>query len=122
MRLGAIQTALDRGFGKPTQHLEAEVSVYDSLGLAEQQTLLAALDQLDLVEGEADEVMPVTDESDHPVVLTQPGGDPDYAKIPATDGLGGREELEFVGVFATDEKGEVGELVVKGQRRGKDTD
>ncbi len=57
-----------------------------------------------------------------PVVLTQPGGDPDYAKIPATDGLGGREELEFVGVFATDEKGEVGELVVKGQRRGKDTD
>ena len=40
VRLGAIQTALDRGFGKPTQHLEAQVSVYDSLGLEEQQALL----------------------------------------------------------------------------------
>ncbi len=47
MRLGAIQTALDRGYTKPTQHLEAEVSVYDSLGLEEQQALLAALDALD---------------------------------------------------------------------------
>ena len=33
VRLGALQTALDRGFGKPTQHVEAQVSVYDSLGL-----------------------------------------------------------------------------------------
>ncbi len=30
VRLGALQTALDRGFGKPTQHLEAQVSVYDA--------------------------------------------------------------------------------------------
>ena len=30
VRLGALSVALDRGFGKPTQHLEAQVSVYDS--------------------------------------------------------------------------------------------
>ncbi len=47
VRLGAIQTAMDRGFGKAVQHLEAEVSVYDSLSLAEQQALLAALEMLD---------------------------------------------------------------------------
>ncbi len=47
MRLGAIQAALDRGWGKAAQHLEAEVSVYDSLSLAEQQALLAALEALD---------------------------------------------------------------------------
>ena len=46
VRLGALQTALDRGFGKPTQHLEAQVSVYDSLGLEEQQALLAALEEI----------------------------------------------------------------------------
>ncbi len=46
VRLGAIQTAMDRGFGKPVQHIEAEVSVYDSLSLAEQEALLAALDEL----------------------------------------------------------------------------
>ena len=47
VRLGAINACLDRGFGKAVQHLEAEVSVYDSLSLAEQQALLAALDALD---------------------------------------------------------------------------
>ncbi len=41
VRLGAIQTALDRGFGKAVQTIEAELSVYDSLSLAEQQALLA---------------------------------------------------------------------------------
>ncbi len=46
VRLGALQVALDRGYGKAVQHLEAEVSVYDSLSLAEQQALLAALDEL----------------------------------------------------------------------------
>ncbi len=50
VRLGALQTALDRGYGKAVQHIEAELSVYDGLGLAEQQTLLAALEELDLVE------------------------------------------------------------------------
>ncbi len=54
MRLGAIQAALDRGWGKPTQHTEAEVSVYDRLSLAEQQALLAALDEL----ADADEKTP----------------------------------------------------------------
>ncbi len=54
MRLGAIQTALDRGFGKAAQHIEAEISVYDRLSLAEQQVLLAALDEL----ADADEKTP----------------------------------------------------------------
>ena len=46
VRLGAIQVALDRGWGKAAQHIEADISVYDRLGLAEQQALLAALDFL----------------------------------------------------------------------------
>ncbi len=46
VRLGAIQTAMDRGFGKAVQHIEAEISVYDSLGLAEQQALLGILDTI----------------------------------------------------------------------------
>ena len=54
MRLAAIQAALDRGWGKAVQHIEAEISVYDRLGLAEQQTLLAALDEL----ADADEKTP----------------------------------------------------------------
>ncbi len=47
VRLGAIQAALDRGWGRPTQAIEAEISVYDRLSLAEQQALLAALEALD---------------------------------------------------------------------------
>ncbi len=50
VRLGAIQAALDRGYGKAVQVIEAEVSVYDSLGLAEQQALLAALEMLDVAD------------------------------------------------------------------------
>ncbi len=46
VRLGALQVAFDRGFGKAVQHTEADISVYDSLSLAEQQALLAALDAL----------------------------------------------------------------------------
>ncbi len=38
---------MDRGHGKAVQHIEAELSVYDSLSLAEQQALLAALEALD---------------------------------------------------------------------------
>ena len=63
---GAIQTALDRGFGKAVQHIEAEISVYDRLSLAEQEVLLAALDQLDLIDavapapGEGDLLLPAT--------------------------------------------------------------
>ncbi len=67
VRLGALQTALDRGYGKAVQHIEAELSVYDGLGLAEQQTLLAALEELDLVEGE-----PV-----NPIALPEPGNGTD---------------------------------------------
>ncbi len=50
VRLGAIQAALDRGWGKPTQAIEAEISVYDSLSFADKQALLAALDALDAAE------------------------------------------------------------------------
>ncbi len=47
MRLKALQICLDRGYGKATQHIEAEISVYDSLGLAEKEALLAILESLD---------------------------------------------------------------------------
>ncbi len=50
VRLGALQTAFDRGFGKAVQHIETELSVYDSLGLEEQQALLAALEMLDVAD------------------------------------------------------------------------
>ncbi len=59
VRLGALQTAFDRGFGKAVQTIEAELSVYDSLSLAEQQTLLAALEMLDVAEAEAEPVLAV---------------------------------------------------------------
>ncbi len=45
-RVAAANGLLDRGHGKATQIVEAEISVYDRLSLAEQQTLLAALDEL----------------------------------------------------------------------------
>ncbi len=45
-RVAAAATLLDRGHGKAVQHIEAEISVYDSLSLAEQEALLAALDLL----------------------------------------------------------------------------
>ncbi len=50
VRLGALQTAFDRGFGKAVQHIEAELSVYDSLSLDAQQALLAALEVLDVAD------------------------------------------------------------------------
>ena len=54
VRLGAIQAALDRGWGKAVQHTEAEISVYDSLSLDEQQALLAILESLDAPDEEGD--------------------------------------------------------------------
>ena len=45
-RVAAAATLLDRGHGKAVQHIEAEISVYDSLGLDEQEALLRALDML----------------------------------------------------------------------------
>ncbi len=46
-RVAAANGLLDRGHGKAVQHIEAELSVYDRLSLAEQQALLAALEMLD---------------------------------------------------------------------------
>ncbi len=48
VRLAASLALLDRGYGKAVQHIEAEVSVYDSLGLAEKEALLAVLESLDV--------------------------------------------------------------------------
>ena len=50
VRLKALQICLDRGYGKAVQHIEAEISVYDSLSFDEQRALLAALDALDVDE------------------------------------------------------------------------
>ncbi len=40
----ASAVLLDRGHGKAVQHIEAEISVYDALGLDDKTALLAALD------------------------------------------------------------------------------
>jgi len=45
-RVAAANRILDRGYGKAVQHIEAEVSVYDSLGLAEKQALLEVIDEV----------------------------------------------------------------------------
>ncbi len=49
-RVAAANGILDRGHGKAVQHIEAEISVYDSLSLADKQALLAALEALDVDE------------------------------------------------------------------------
>ncbi len=49
-RVAAANGLLDRGHGKAVQHIEAEISVYDSLSLADKQALLAALEALDVDE------------------------------------------------------------------------
>ncbi len=46
-RVAASNGILDRGYGKAVQHIEAEISVYDSLSLAEKEALLAILESLD---------------------------------------------------------------------------
>ncbi len=46
-RVSAAIALLDRGWGKAVQHIEAEISVYESLGLAEKEALLAILESLD---------------------------------------------------------------------------
>ena len=53
-RVAAAATLLDRGHGKAVQHIEAEISVYDSLGLAEKEALLAILESLDAGDEEGD--------------------------------------------------------------------
>ena len=52
-RVAAANALLDRGNGKPTRHIEAEISVYDSLSFDDKQALLAALDALADDEDEA---------------------------------------------------------------------
>ena len=49
-RVAAANGLLDRGHGKAVQHIEAEISVYDSLSLAEKEALLAVLESLDIDE------------------------------------------------------------------------
>ncbi len=46
-RVAAANGLLDRGHGKATQIIEAEISIYDSLSLAGKQALLAVLESLD---------------------------------------------------------------------------
>ncbi len=43
-RVAAANVLLDRGHGKATQHIEAEISVYDSLDLPQKQALLEIID------------------------------------------------------------------------------
>ena len=45
-RVAAANGLLDRGHGKAVQHIEAEVSVYDSLSLPEKQALLEIIDEI----------------------------------------------------------------------------
>ncbi len=45
-RVAAANGLLDRGHGKATQNIEAELSVYDSLDLAEKQALLEVIDEV----------------------------------------------------------------------------
>ncbi len=42
--LAACKEILDRAYGKTVQHIDAELSVYDSLSLEEKEALLVALD------------------------------------------------------------------------------
>ena len=53
-RVAAANGLLDRGHGKAVQHIEAEISVYDSLGFAEKEALLAVLEALDAPDEEGD--------------------------------------------------------------------
>jgi hypothetical protein len=45
-RVAAAVAILDRGWGKPMQAVEANVSVFDQMTDAEQKTMLAALEAL----------------------------------------------------------------------------
>ncbi len=53
-RVAAANGLLDRGHGKATQRIEAEINVYDSLSLADKQALLEALEVLDGANEEGD--------------------------------------------------------------------
>ncbi len=53
-RVAAANGILDRGYGKATQHIEAEISVYDSLSYDDKVALLEALEVLDGANEEGD--------------------------------------------------------------------
>ena len=53
-RVGAATAILDRGYGKPTQPIEGQISVLDKLTDDEQRALLAALSALERDEAGAD--------------------------------------------------------------------
>lgn len=58
-RVSAATALLDRGYGKPTQHIEAHVDLIDRLSLSEQEALASALATLagesgDVAEGAAE--------------------------------------------------------------------
>lgn len=61
-RATAANAILDRGHGKPTQHVEANVNFLDKLSDDEQRGLLAALQALD---GDAGESEDGTDATHH---------------------------------------------------------
>jgi hypothetical protein len=46
-RVGAATAILDRGYGKPTQTIDANVSILDKLSDAEQRALLSVLDAIE---------------------------------------------------------------------------
>ncbi len=52
-RVAAANGLLDRGHGKATQYIEANVNVYDSLSFAEKEALLAVLESLDVDDADA---------------------------------------------------------------------
>ncbi len=45
-RVSAAKVLLDRGHGQAVQHIEAEISVYDSLDLPQKQALLEVIDRI----------------------------------------------------------------------------
>jgi hypothetical protein len=54
-RVSAAVALLDRGYGKPTQHIEAHVDLIDRLSLTEQEALASALATLAGEPGDAAE-------------------------------------------------------------------
>ena len=57
-RVAAANSLLDRGHGKAVQHIEAEISVYDSLSLPAKQALLEIIDAIIDSRDEGDEGNP----------------------------------------------------------------
>lgn len=54
-KVGAATAILDRGYGKPTQIIDAQVTVFDRMTIDEQRSLAAALQALtDDTSGDSD--------------------------------------------------------------------